>query len=108
MEETSGVDLGWFFDQWLRRGETPRLDGGWRYDAAARQVIVDLAQMQPGDPFRLPLEIALEGGAAEPRIERVELRERRHQFTFAADREPSAVVLDPRLSALMAATFVKR
>jgi aminopeptidase N len=108
MEEVSGADLGWFFEQWLRRGETPRLDGGWRYDAAARQAVVEIAQVQAGDPFRLPLEIAIESAGAAPRIERVELGDRRHRFTFAADTEPSAVVLDPRVSALMTATFVKR
>jgi aminopeptidase N len=112
MEEVSHTELRWFFDQWLTRGETPRLDGGWRYDAAARQVIVDLAQMQSGDPFRLPLELAIDVVGAEPRveprIEKVELRDRRHTFTFASDTAPTAVTLDPRVSALMSATFVKR
>jgi aminopeptidase N len=108
MEETAGADFGWFFDQWLRRGETPRLEGGWRYDAATSEIIVDLAQMQANDPFRLTLEIAIDTAGAERRIERVDLRERRHRFTFAAATKPTSVTLDPNVTMLMTATFDAR
>jgi aminopeptidase N len=105
MEGAAGADLTWFFEQWLRRGETPRLEGGWRYDASQRQIVIDLAQMQTNDPFRLTLEIAIETPGRERRLERVELREQRHRFTFAADAAPSTVTLDPNVTTLMAATF---
>ena len=35
MEETSGADLAWFFQQWLHRPGSPAVSGGWTYDAAA-------------------------------------------------------------------------
>jgi aminopeptidase N len=108
MEELSGADLEWFFEQWLRRGETPRLDGGWRYDAATKQIAIDLAQMQANDPFRLTLDVAIDTAGAERRIERVELRDRRHRFTFAAETAPTSVTLDPNVTALMSATFEPR
>jgi hypothetical protein len=50
----------------------------------------------------MPVEVAIEvAGEAEPRIERVELRERRQRFTIPLDRQPRSVALDPRDFVLM-------
>ncbi|HEX3878537.1 MAG TPA: M1 family metallopeptidase, partial [Bryobacteraceae bacterium] len=38
MEENSGADLGWFFDQWIYRVGSPVVAGTWRYDGAAHKV----------------------------------------------------------------------
>lgn len=98
MENVSGQDLGWFFDQWLRRPTSPSFDGGWRYDAAARQIEIALTQTQPGDAYRMPVEIAVTTGAtpaASTRIERVEVTARNHVFRIASDSEPTEVTLDP-------------
>ncbi len=59
MEEISGADLGWFFRQWLYRAGSPVVEGGWRYNAAAKMIEIELAQTQPGDAFRLPLEVGV-------------------------------------------------
>jgi aminopeptidase N len=101
MEQVSGRDLSWFFRQWLTRSGVPRIEGTWRYDAATKQVEVTLVQSQPGDPFRLPLEIGLRAGPPPSRIERVELTDRRGTFTFAVESEPSSVVVDPATRLLM-------
>ena len=37
MEENSGADLGWFFDQWLNRAGSPVVEGSWRYDAGSQE-----------------------------------------------------------------------
>jgi aminopeptidase N len=95
MERAAGVPLSWFFDQWLRRPGMPVLRGNWRYDATARQVRIELQQVQGGEPFRLPLEIALRDAAGQSRVERLELTAMTGQFTLAADAEPAAVALDP-------------
>jgi aminopeptidase N len=101
MEQAAETDLSWFFDQWLRRPGMPRLTGGWSYDPATRRIKVDLAQAQPGPPFRLPIEVGI-GGPAEPmRIERIDLSQATGQFTIPVDAEPSAVVLDPNTWLLM-------
>ena len=109
MERAAGTSLSWFFDQWLTRPGMPSLEGGWRYHAGAKQVQIEIAQIQSGAPFRIPLEIAIVNAIGEPRIERLELTERSGQFTFAAETEPASVTLDPNTWVLLeVAEFVKR
>ena len=43
MEEASGQDLGWFFDQWLNRRGSPTVEGSWSYNAASKKVMVELS-----------------------------------------------------------------
>jgi aminopeptidase N len=114
MEKASGQDLSWFFRQWLYRAGSPMIKGSWKYDAAAKRIEIDVQQLQPGDVYRLPLEIGITaelapqpGGTPVPqtRIERIESTERRKTFMIAADQAPLAVALDPNTSTLMQAEF---
>jgi aminopeptidase N len=96
MEAASAKDLAWFFNQWLTRPGSPRLEGSWSYDAGRKQIDVELSQVQPGEPYRLPIEIGVVMKANDlPRVERVELTDRRAQFMIPADAEPESVVIDP-------------
>jgi len=102
MERASGTDLRWFFRQWLTRSGVPALSGTWTYDAAAKQIVVELQQTHAGDPYRLPLDIGVSMSATTaPRVERVELAGRDGRFTIGVSGEPSAVVLDPNTWVLM-------
>jgi aminopeptidase N len=102
MEEASGQDLGWFFDEWLRRGGMLKVRARWAWDAAARALRLDLEQLQAGEPYRMPIEVAIESvGETGPRVERIDLRERRQGFTLPLDHAPRAVALDPRDFVLM-------
>ena len=102
MEQASGMELSWFFDQWLRRGGMPQLKGSWHYDAAAKHVVIELAQVQAGAPYRLPLEVGVANGNGPMRVGRVELTQSAGRFTIATDREPKSVTLDPNTWVLMA------
>jgi aminopeptidase N len=104
MEENAGIDLSWFFGEWLNRAGSPVIDGGWRYDAAAKRIEIELAQRQAGDPYRLPIEV----GIGKGRIERIEMIQKEQRFQIPADEEPSSVVLDPNCWVLMNTHFAKR
>jgi aminopeptidase N len=109
MERAGGVPLSWFFEQWLNRPGMPSLKGEWRYDAAAKQVQIELTQTQEGAAYRLPLEIAVAGATGQPRIERVELSERAGRFSLSAETEPASVTIDPNTWVLLSAVeFVRR
>jgi aminopeptidase N len=102
MEQASGKSLDWFFLQWLTRPGIPRIEGTWRYDAAAKRIEVTVSQTQPADPYRLTVEIGVVAAPGElPRIERAELNGRSTSVTIAADAEPVSVSLDPNTWLLM-------
>lgn len=109
MEEHSGKDLSGFFRQWLARAGSPVVEGGWTYDAAAKKVVVELSQTQPGEAYRLPLELGVTfDGAPQTRIEKIELTQKQQRFEISADKEPSKVVLDPNTWTLMESRFTRR
>jgi aminopeptidase N len=109
MEEVSGKDLGWFFQQWMYRAGSPAVEGGWKYNAATRKIEIDLAQTQPGEAFRLPLEVGVAApGAAQLKIEKLELNARQQRFEIAADQEPASVEIDPNTWMLVDVKFARK
>ena len=107
MEQVSGQDLAPFFTQWLYQGGVPRLTGTWSWDAAAKTVTIELRQTQAGAPFHLTVEMGIQPPGAAQTLERVEMTGAEARATFRADREPAAVVIDPRVR-LLAATEIAR
>ncbi len=108
MEAVSGDDLTPFFQQWLYRGGVPRLAGVWSWDGSARTVTIDLRQTQPGPPFRIPVEVAIETAGASPRVERIELTGASAHVVFPVEREPSGLVIDPAVRLLAAVDVTRR
>jgi aminopeptidase N len=101
MEQAAGQDLTWFFRQWLTRAGVPRLEGSWRYDAAAKEVVVTVRQAQATDPYRLSLGVGIvPSEGALPIVNRVVLAGRETTARWPAATEPAAVVLDPAVSTL--------
>jgi aminopeptidase N len=96
MEETAGTGLQWFFEQWLQRAGSPKIEGSWRYDAAAKKAALNLTQTQPGHAYRLPMEVSVSG-----KLEKIEMTVKQQSFEFAADKQPSALELDPNTWVLM-------
>jgi aminopeptidase N len=98
METASGRDLGRFFGQWLRRPGYPRLDVAWRWDAAGRRVVVDIAQVQPAawGVFDLPsVALELRDGARVVARRSVPVSAARQTVTVDLPASPTAVVVDP-------------
>jgi len=107
MEEASGRELGWFFDQWLYKPGTLKVAGQWRYNAAARQLELQLDQVQTdGSLFTMPLEVGIraKGQAVETR-HRVQLAAKSNRFTIPVAEAPESVRLDPGVWVLMDATL---
>ena len=98
MEEMSGQDLRWFFAQWLTRSGVPQVSGDWRYDPAAKQIVLTVRQTQAGEPFRFALGVGVgvsAGAGSSPAVRQVQVTGRESTFRIAADAEPASVVLDP-------------
>jgi hypothetical protein len=110
MEEVSGQDLGWFFEQWIWPPGHPVLRGVWSYDAGGRQLTVTLRQVQAtGTVYRLSLDLAIYAGPdSAPLVETIELDGSEGSFTFDLERSPTSVVLDPGTWVLMDAELTRR
>jgi len=94
MEEVSGRDLAGFFEQWTRRAGHPVVEGTWHHDAAAGKCVLTLRQTQDAAPFRVPVEVALEGTAVGTTT--LVMNGRRQQTRVDCPQAPTAVSLDPR------------
>jgi aminopeptidase N len=57
MEDASGLDLSWFFDQWYYGAGHPVLDISYKWDEASKTETVYIAQKQDGQTFKLPMAI---------------------------------------------------
>ena len=96
MEETSGMELGWFFDQWLRQGGVPEIAARWRYDADAAVVRLQLSQVQPGSArFRLLLTVRLQLADGSSLDTRVDLGPSGTAISISAEQPPISVQIDP-------------
>jgi len=103
MEEVSGQPLEAFFRQWVYTPGQPTLAGTWAWTGGV--LTVDIRQAQAADTTydtALDLGIVAAPGQA-PRVETVRLDRRQQTFSFALDKEPSGVVLDPNVWLLMQA-----
>jgi aminopeptidase N len=106
IEENSGQDLSWFFRQWLNQPGSPELSGSWTFDPMRKEIAVELAQIQTGDPYRLQIELGIKAdGRDEMRIEKIELKERNGRFAIKSEKAPAEVTLDPNRWVLMKSSF---
>lgn len=110
MEEASGKDLDYFFQQWLYKPGTLRLKGNWQYNEARKEITIQLEQVQnDGSIFKMPLQIAIQqAGKNETQVKTITLAEKSNSYTIAVEAAPSVVILDPGSWVLMDAEFVKK
>jgi len=59
LEETSGKDLNWFFEQWFFGSGHPELDISYGRDQVSGQNFVIIEQKQKGKLLRIPLKVDL-------------------------------------------------
>ncbi len=97
IEETTGQNLDWFFDQWLYRAGYPEYEVIHIYDGANRQLRVTVRQVQDTSDatplFRMPVEIEVMGKVTTRKFP-VLVEKGEQEFYFAFDERPLAVVFD--------------
>jgi aminopeptidase N len=98
MERASRMDLGWFFDQWLRRPGFAEGELAWRHDAASGTLVVTITQDTRFRPYRLRLPVEVEEADGTRRMLTLDVPAQgraqltlREQFTAA----PRALRPDP-------------
>ncbi|MGI8884423.1 MAG: M1 family metallopeptidase [Pyrinomonadaceae bacterium] len=98
MEETSRVNLEWFFRQWVYGAGHPKLDVGQVYNSKSKTLKITVSQVQKIDDitpeaFILPLEIEIKTtDGTKP--EKLDIKNRTETFTFKLNRKPTGIKLD--------------
>ncbi|MBC7795679.1 MAG: DUF3458 domain-containing protein, partial [Pyrinomonadaceae bacterium] len=99
-EQTSGQNLDWFFEQWVRKAGFPRLKVEPEFDVANKKLTLKVKQThkfdeQTSEVFRLfaDVEVITPNGT---KIEKLEMTQREQIFTFDVDAKPTKIVFDKR------------
>jgi aminopeptidase N len=109
MEEVSGQKLGWFFDQWVHRLDSPKLDVVWTYDPQAQLVRLSVTQLQRGLVYRLPLEIGItDAPRGDVHVQRFDMDKKQQDFTIVAAKAPTELLFDPDTKLLADVTLTQR
>jgi aminopeptidase N len=110
MEDMSGLDLEWFFEQWLERPGQPAFEGSWSVDASSGELRVELSQVQDGQTFQVPVEFGIYSSTStDPIIVSAEVDERQESFSFSVEVDRITYVrMDPHTRLLMQSDFGPR
>ena len=115
VEEATGQNVGWFFDQWMFRAGHPELTVTYTWDEAARVVKLKVEQTQKppeksvfpaAELFRLPVDVGITTAAGE-RIERIWVDQANREYILPADSKPLIVNFDRGNTLIKALKFEK-
>ncbi len=93
LEEASGRDLSWYFNQWYYGAGHPTLKIGYKWDEATKTQTVYLTQTQDGNGFILPMAIDIYAGGKKTR-HKVWMNDKSDTLTFKSDVKPDLVNVD--------------
>ena len=93
LEEASGRDLNWFFNQWYYGAGHPVVTIDYQWDAARQRQAVVVRQTQAGAPFVLPLQVDIYANGRTRRYPAT-LRHAADTLYFPAPTKPDLVNVD--------------
>ena len=98
LEETSKMNLGWFFEQWVYSAGYPKLLVSRTYDKSTKTLNLKITQTQEADKiisavFRLPLEVEIKTGSGV-KNEKIEMDKREQIFSVKLDGQPTGIMID--------------
>jgi aminopeptidase N len=102
MEGASKQQLGWFFDEWLRKPGYPTVQASWRYDADHHETVIDLAQAGPFGAYEFPITVAAvdSAGALHRANGRMKPNGGAIQLRIPTATPPASIMLDPDVELL--------
>jgi aminopeptidase N len=93
LEEASGIDLNWYFNQWYYGAGHPVLNISYKWDDATKTQTVYLQQAQDGQAFKLPMAIDIYAGGKKER-HKVWMNDKADTLTFHVATKPDLVNVD--------------
>ncbi|MGH7690493.1 MAG: M1 family aminopeptidase, partial [Gemmatimonadaceae bacterium] len=99
IRDSTGLELGWFFGEWVFMAGTPSYRVLAHFDSARRMEVVHVAQVQHFDSltplFRMPVQLAFHGGGEESAMVQVGDSLPSQEFDLPLDFAPAWVTFDP-------------
>jgi len=93
LEEASGLDLNWYFNQWYYGAGNPDLSISYKWDDATKKETVYLQQTQDGKAFILPFAVDIYAGGKKVR-HNVWMQDKADTLTFDSESKPDLVNVD--------------
>lgn len=93
MEDASGVDLNWFFNQWYYGVGHPVLNISYKWNEATKTENIYLQQTQAGQTFTLPIAIDIYANGKKERRQ-VWMRRKADTLVFQTDKKPELINVD--------------
>jgi len=112
LEDASGRDLSWFFDQWVFKAGYPQIGAHWRADGGGLALTLTQSQdtsssgPEATPVFRVRLEVFVHGSRGVRRSV-VVMEKARQTFVLPCAGRPLRVAIDPRFRVLKALTVVQ-
>src|SRR5579875_352018 len=104
IEDATGRNVDFFFDQWIYKEGHPELEVSWSYDEKQKLVAVSVKQthaVSDSTPvFRLPVTVALMDGEGQEKRYQAEVVRQEQVLTFPSEQAPRAVIFDPECDLL--------
>jgi aminopeptidase N len=98
IEEATGQNLGWFFDEWLYKSGHPIYDVTYNYDDAAKMLHMTVTQTQKRDTltgtFKMPVDVELTMSDGSTILQTLHIEDSTQQFDIASPRKPMMVIFD--------------
>lgn len=110
IEEATGENLQWFFDQWVYKAGYPELEVKYEWDADQRAIKLNVKQVQRIDSltgiFTTPIDVEI-WQARYPKTYRIFIDKAEQEFVFPSDNPPKNLVFDKGSKILMNVYFEK-
>jgi aminopeptidase N len=98
IEDATGYNLKWFFDQWLYKAGYPIFEVKYSYDDSKKLLKLEVEQIQPGDSltpevFKTPVDVEI-ATKSERKTFRIFIDKRKETFEFEVSDKPLMVIFD--------------
>ncbi len=98
IEEATGQNLAWFFDEWLYKSGHPIYDVTYNYDDAAKMLHMTVVQTQQRDTltgtFKMPVDVELTMSDGSIILKTLHVEDSSQQFDIASPQKPMMVIFD--------------
>jgi aminopeptidase N len=110
IEEATGYNLAWFFDQWVYKPGFPEFDVSWSWDSLALKAQLFVKQTQQIDSltgiFTMPVDVEV-WISGVPAVHRITVKSSTDTFAFPAAERPQLIIFDKGSTVIKKVSFEK-